>query len=274
MIFYVEYRNCKEFFPFFGYIEWGANSNQWNTQIFIVFLVTTDSILTFLEFLFVFELERMAFEKNACIYDADAADFSLSLSLQCKTVSVHKDWHSFNYSSVSGSKQRQRVKSQVKKRWMNDCAWSLKNVHWNICLCNYSCVHQCFACFCWFPSFSQFDCAVQVDRMFFCSRFPLDSLFRRRVWYSSELEYFHFQISVPYATKDRYNGIYGMKSHLVLNFCWITKRWVKGVNIDGFTSLYWCWAMRIAFHLNCIWSFSWQFACLFTIRYKTTTRQQ
>lgn len=136
MIFYVEYCNCKEFFPFFGYIEWGANSNQWNTQIFIVFLVTTDSILTSLEFLFVFELERMAFEKNACIYDADAADFSLSLSLQCKTVSVHKDWHSFNYSSVSGSKQRQRVKSQVKKRWMNDCAWSLKNVHWNICLCN------------------------------------------------------------------------------------------------------------------------------------------
>lgn len=138
----------------------------------------------------------------------------------------------------------------------------------------HSCVHRCLACFCWFPSFSQFDCAVQVDRMFFCSLFPLDSLFRRRVWYSSELEYFHFPISVAYATKDRYNGIYGMKSHLVLNFCWITKRWVKGVNIDGSTSLYWCWAMRIAFHLNCIWGFSWQFACLFTIRYKTTTRQQ
>lgn len=139
----------------------------------------------------------------------------------------------------------------------------------------HSCVHRCLACFCWFSFFSQFDCAVQVDRMFFCSLFPLDSLFRRRVWYSSELELdFHFPISIPYATKDRYNGIYGMKSHLVLNFCWITKRWVKGVNIDGFTSLYWCWAMRIAFHLNCIWGFSWQFACLFTIRYKTTTRQQ
>lgn len=199
--------------------------------------------------------------------------FSLSLSLQCKTVSVHKDWHSFNYSSVSGSKQRQRVKSQVKKRWMNDCAWSLKNVHWNICSCN-SFMCASMLGFCWFSSFSQFDCAVQVDRMFFCSLFPLDSLFWRRVWYSSELEYFHFPISVAYATKDRYNGILGMKSHLVLNFCWITKRWVKGVNIDGFTSLYWCWAMRIAFHLNCIWGFSWQFACLFTIRYKTTTRQQ